>query len=67
MMMPPDIANDKGNYVVSLGDLCKWMGGKASEAGVEIFPGFAANEVLTNSAGQVKGVATGDFGIGKEG
>lgn len=43
------------------------MGTKATEAGVEIFPGFAANEVLMNSVGQVKGVATGDFGIGKDG
>jgi len=49
MMMPPLIANDLGNYVISLGDLCKWLGTKATEAGVEIFPGFAGNEILTNS------------------
>ncbi len=54
-----------GNYVVSLGNLCRWLGQQAEGLGVEIFPGFAAAEVLYNDNGSVKGVATGDMGIGK--
>jgi electron-transferring-flavoprotein dehydrogenase len=63
---PPDMANH-GNYVISLGNLCRWLGRQAETLGVEIYPGFAAAEVLYNSAGRVCGVATGDNGIGRDG
>ncbi|WP_344919419.1 electron transfer flavoprotein-ubiquinone oxidoreductase, partial [Azospirillum formosense] len=56
-----------GNYIISLGNLARWMAGQAEELGVEIYPGFAAAEVLYDDAGAVKGVATGDMGIGKDG
>ena len=63
---PPQMHN-KGNYIISLGELGRWLAGQAEEIGVEIFPGFAAAEVLYNDAGEVIGVATGDMGIGKDG
>ncbi|MBX9635240.1 MAG: electron transfer flavoprotein-ubiquinone oxidoreductase, partial [Magnetospirillum sp.] len=63
---PPQMHN-KGNYIISLGNLCRWLAGQAEELGVEIFPGFAASEVLYHQDGTVKGVATGDMGIGKDG
>ncbi len=63
---PPQMHNH-GNYVASLGNLCRWLGAKAEELGVEVFAGFAAAEVLYNDDGSVKGVATGDMGIGKDG
>ena len=63
---PPQMHND-GNYIVSLGNVCRWLGEQAEELGVEIYPGFAAAEVLYHPDGSVKGVATGDMGIGKEG
>ena len=56
-----------GNYIVSLGALCKWLGEQAAELGVEIYPGFAATEVLYDEAGSVVGIATGDMGIGRDG
>ncbi|KAI1712179.1 electron transfer flavoprotein-ubiquinone oxidoreductase, 4Fe-4S domain-containing protein [Ditylenchus destructor] len=56
-----------GNYVVRLGHVVKWLGEKAEELGVEIYPGIAAQEVLYNEDGSVKGVATGDVGIAKDG
>ncbi|MDO9413185.1 MAG: electron transfer flavoprotein-ubiquinone oxidoreductase [Pseudolabrys sp.] len=65
-MMPPLMSNH-GNFVVSLGNVCRWLGTKAEALGVEIYPGFAAAEVLYNEAGSVRGVATGDMGIGKSG
>jgi electron-transferring-flavoprotein dehydrogenase len=65
-MLPPPMHN-QGNYIVSLGNLCRWLGEKAEAAGVDIFPGFAASEVLYNEDGSVKGIATGDMGIGKDG
>ncbi|MEL6372548.1 MAG: electron transfer flavoprotein-ubiquinone oxidoreductase [Pseudomonadota bacterium] len=65
-MMPP-LMNNHGNYIVSLGDVVRWLGAKAEELGVEIYPGFAATEVLYNDEGAVIGVATGDMGIGKDG
>ena len=65
--MLPSCFKNHGNYVVSLANVCRWLGTKAEELGVEIYPGFAAAEVLFNEAGAVKGVATGDMGIGKEG
>ncbi|MBC7952046.1 MAG: electron transfer flavoprotein-ubiquinone oxidoreductase [Rhodospirillaceae bacterium] len=63
---PPQMHNE-GNFIISLGNLCRWLAGQAEELGVEIFPGFAAAEVLYHEDGAVKGVATGDMGIGKEG
>ena len=63
---PPQMNND-GNYIVSLGNFCRWLGAQAELAGVEIYPGFSAAEVLYDDLGKVKGVATGDMGIGKDG
>ncbi|MBX4928256.1 electron transfer flavoprotein-ubiquinone oxidoreductase [Rhizobium binae] len=65
-MMPP-LMNNHGNYIVSLGNVCRWLAGKAEELGVEIYPGFAAAEVLYDDKGAVIGVATGDMGIEKNG
>jgi len=65
--MLPNSFKNHGNYVVSLANVCRWLGTKAEELGVEIYPGFAASEVLFNEAGAVKGVATGDMGISKAG
>ena len=56
-----------GNYIISLGNFCRWLGKQAEELGVEIYPGFAAAEVLYDDKGAVRGVATGDMGIGKDG
>ena len=64
--MPP-LMNNHGNYVVSLGEVCRWLAQKAEGLGVEIYPGFAATEVLFDENGAVAGVATGDMGIGKSG
>ncbi len=63
---PPQM-NNHGNFVISLGNLCRWLGERAEELGVEIFPGFAAAEYLTDEAGAVCGIATGDMGIGADG
>ncbi len=63
----PDCFKNHGNYIVSLGNVVRWLGQQAEAAGVEIFPGFAAAEVLYNDDGSVKGVATGNLGIGKDG
>jgi electron-transferring-flavoprotein dehydrogenase len=63
----PDCFHNEGNYVISLGALTKWLGEQAEGLGVEIFPGFTAAEILYNENGSVKGVATGNLGIGKEG
>jgi len=65
-MMPP-LMNNHGNYIVSLGNVCRWLATQAEELGVEIYPGFAAAEVLYDDKGAVRGVATGDMGIGKDG
>jgi len=65
-LMPP-LMNNHGNYIVSLGNVCRWLAQQAEELGVEIYPGFAAAEVLYDENGAVKGVATGDMGIGKDG
>jgi electron-transferring-flavoprotein dehydrogenase len=64
--MPPLMGNH-GNYIVSLGSVCRWLAQKAEALGVEIYPGFAAVEVLFDENGAVAGVATGDMGIGKSG
>jgi len=66
VLMPPLMRNH-GAYVVSLGDVCRWLAGKAEALGVEIFPGFAAAETLYDETGAVAGVATGDRGIGRDG
>src|SRR5215207_8662921 len=65
-LMPPLMSNH-GNYVVSLGNVCRWLATKAEALGVEIYPGFAAAEVLFDGNGAVAGVATGDMGISKAG
>ncbi len=65
-LLPPFMHN-KGCYTGSLGNLCRWLAGQAEALGVEIFPGFAAAEVLFNDDGSVKGVATGDMGVRRDG
>jgi electron-transferring-flavoprotein dehydrogenase len=65
-LMPPLMSNH-GNYIVSLGDLVRWLASKAEELGVEIYPGFPAAEILTDGEGTVIGVATGDLGLDHEG
>jgi electron-transferring-flavoprotein dehydrogenase len=66
IIMPPLMSNDDC-YTGSLGNLCRWLAGKAEELGVEIFPGFPAAEILYDEKGAVRGVATGDMGVGREG
>jgi electron-transferring-flavoprotein dehydrogenase len=63
----PRAMHNHGNYVISLGELGRWLAGQAEALGIEIYPGFAAAEVLYHEDGRVKGVATGDVGIGKDG
>ena len=65
-MVPGPMHND-GNYIVSLGEVCRWLGEQAEALGVEIFPGFPASEVLYHEDGSIKGVATGEMGRGKSG
>ena len=65
-LLPPALKNH-GNHIISLGNLCRWLGEQAEALGVEIYPGFAASEILFDEAGIVKGVATGDMGIGVDG
>ncbi len=65
-MLPPQMHNH-GNYVVSLGNVCRWLAEQAEALGAEIYPGFAASEVLYHEDGRVKGVATGDMGVAKDG
>ncbi len=64
--MPP-LMNNHGNYIGSLGAVTKWLGEHAAELGVEVYPGFAASEVLYDEDGAVAGVATGDMGVGRDG
>jgi len=66
LLLPPFMRN-KGTYTLSLGNLCRWLAGQAEELGVEIFPGFPAAELLFDEDGAVKGVATGDMGIARDG
>ncbi len=66
LLMPPLMSNH-GNYVVSLGNLCRWLAGKAEELGVEVYPGFAARELLFDDDGALRGVATGDMGVDRQG
>jgi electron-transferring-flavoprotein dehydrogenase len=63
----PPAMNNQGNYIISLGSLCRWLAQQAESMGVEIFPGFAATEILYDESGKVRGVATGDMGIGSDG
>lgn len=63
----PKTMHNKGNYVVSLGNVCRWLAEQAEALGVEIFPGFAAAEILYNDDGSVKGIATGDMGVDHNG
>ena len=65
-LMPPFMHN-KGTYTASLGNLCRWLASQAEALGVEVFPGFAAAEVLFHDDGSVKGVATGDMGVARDG
>jgi electron-transferring-flavoprotein dehydrogenase len=65
LMLPPLMSNH-GNFIVSLGSVCRWLATKAEGLGVEIYPGFAAAEVLYGANGEVAGVATGDMGVGKD-
>src|SRR5499427_4116498 len=66
LMMPPLMSNH-GNFIVSLGSVCRWLATKAEALGVEIYPCFAAAEVLYDANGAVAGVATGDMGVAKDG
>ncbi|MBM3358429.1 MAG: electron transfer flavoprotein-ubiquinone oxidoreductase [Betaproteobacteria bacterium] len=66
-LLLPECFKNHGNYVVSLGNVCRWLARQAEALGVEIFAGFAAVEVLYRDDGSVRGVATGDMGIGKDG
>ncbi|MDA0652754.1 MAG: electron transfer flavoprotein-ubiquinone oxidoreductase [Proteobacteria bacterium] len=63
---PPQMHND-GNYIVSLGNVCRWLKEQAEALGIEIFEGFAAAEILYDDDGRVLGVATGDMGVGRDG
>ena len=63
----PSDAHNEGNHAISLANLCRWLGEQAENMGVNIFPGFAAAEILYDDNGAVRGVATGDMGISKEG
>ncbi|TXL62617.1 electron transfer flavoprotein-ubiquinone oxidoreductase [Zeimonas arvi] len=65
--MLPACFQNHGNYVISLGNLVRWLGQQAEALGVEIYPGFAASEILYNEDGSVKGVATGNMGVGRDG
>ncbi len=63
---PPSMHNE-GNYIISLGNLCRWLAEQAESMGIDIYPGFAAAEVLFNEDGSVRGIATGDMGVGSDG
>ena len=65
-LLPKQLHN-KGNYIISLGNLCRWLAEQAEALGVEVYPGFAAAEILYHEDGSVKGVATGDMGVGRDG
>lgn len=63
----PPLMSNHGNYIASLGNVCRWLAAKAEDMGVEVYPGFAAAEVLYDDNGNVRGVATGDMGVGRDG
>ncbi|MBL8583417.1 MAG: electron transfer flavoprotein-ubiquinone oxidoreductase [Rhizobiaceae bacterium] len=66
ILMPP-LMNNHGNYIVSLGNVCRWLATKAEALGVEIYPGFAAADLIYGEGGAVKGVVTGDMGVERDG
>ena len=66
-LMMPSFMDNKNTYTLSLGNFCRWLAAQAEELGVEIFPGFAAAEILFEEDGRVKGVATGDMGVARDG
>lgn len=66
-LLVPKPMHNNGNYIISLGNLCRWLGEQAAELGAEVFPGFAAAEILYHEDGSVKGVATGDMGVDANG
>ncbi len=66
-MFAPKTMHNDGNFIVSLGNVCRWLAEQAEELGVEVFPCFAASEVLYNDDGSVKGIATGDMGLAEDG
>lgn len=66
-LFAPKTMHNKGNYIISLGNLCRWLAEQAENLGVEIFPGFAAAEILYGECGEVKGIVTGDMGISHSG
>ena len=63
----PPLMHNHGNYIVSLGNVCRWLAERAEALGVAIYPGFAAAEVLYDEAGHVRGIATGDMGVARDG
>jgi electron-transferring-flavoprotein dehydrogenase len=63
----PKPTHNEGNYIVSMGNVCRWMAEQAENLGVEVYPGFAASEILYNEDGSVKGIATGDMGVAEDG
>lgn len=67
IFVPAGLHNPPSSHALSLGNLCRWLGEQAEELGVMLFPGFAASEVLYNDDGSIKGVATGDMGVGADG
>ena len=67
LWMLPKQTHNHGNYIISLGNVCRWLAEQAEELGVEIFPGFPAAQVLYNDDGSVGGVITGDMGLGRDG
>ncbi len=66
-LFAPKTMHNHGNYIISLGNLCRWLAEQAEALGVEIFPGFAASEALFNQDGSVKGILTGDMGVSEDG
>ncbi|MFT5312109.1 MAG: electron-transferring-flavoprotein dehydrogenase [Paraglaciecola sp.] len=65
--LTPKTMHNKGNYIVSMGNVCRWLAEQAEQLGVEVFPGFAASDVLYNEDGSVGGVITGDMGVSESG
>lgn len=63
----PKTMHNQGNYIISLGNLCRWLAEQAEGLGVQIFPGFAASEILYHEDGSVKGIATGEMGVARDG
>ncbi|MFT6950878.1 MAG: electron-transferring-flavoprotein dehydrogenase, partial [Paraglaciecola sp.] len=66
-ILTPNTMHNNGNYIVSMGNVCRWLAQEAEQLGVEIFPGFAASEVIYNPDGSVGGIITGDMGVSATG